>query len=100
MNVFNLDVLDIESFQAGFAEIIKDRDGMAMGRLSDEIQHAVTHDGSNHGLRLSLSARGRPAGQSINTAFEFMSRYRNEIVVRFDRITTKNAQSEWQRALT
>ncbi len=97
LHALNLDTLDIESFQASFAEIISDHDGQAMGRLSYEIQHGIVQDGKKHALQLTLSARGRPATQSVDAAFEFMTTCRNKIVARFDQITTERAHSNWKR---
>ena len=97
LRVFNLDTLDIEGFQAGFAEMIRDPDGRAMGRLTYDFQHIISRDGQSHALRLILRARGQPTGQSVDAAFNFMARCHDEIVARFDKITTTNAHSKWKK---
>lgn len=97
LRVFNLDTLEIEGFQAGFAEIIRNLRGQAVGRLTYEIHHAISQEEKKHALRLTLSARGRPSDQSVEAAFEFMTRCRNEIVARFGEITTEKAHSKWKK---
>lgn len=87
--------VDTESLQTSFREIIRDEEGHPLARLKHEIQSVVSADGSKKALRLSLTYKGKPKNNDINSALDFIKKGRETIVTRFDHITTNTAHQIW-----
>lgn len=97
-SVWNEGLLNIESLNTSFNEIIKDNDEKPYARLSHEIQSVLSVDGKHKAFRLSLTFRGKPPlGSGIDAAVEFLKDGRDRIVTRFDEITTKKAHKFWDK---
>jgi uncharacterized protein (TIGR04255 family) len=87
--------LNVEGLSLNFSEVITDELNRPFARLRHEIQSVFTVDGKNKALRLSLTYKGKPRGNDINSAMEFLIGGRNAIVTRFGAITTKSAHAKW-----
>lgn len=87
--------LELEALNTSFDEIIRDQGGKPFARLKHEIQSVITVDGKQKALRVSLTYRGRPATNDIDSALDFLKEGRERIVTRFDYITTNKAHYIW-----
>lgn len=87
--------LNVEGLNLSFSEVINDEENRPFARLRHEIQSVFTVDGKRKALRLSLTYKGKPRGNDINSAMDFLVRGREVIVARFGTITTKRAHKKW-----
>ena len=87
--------LSLEGLSLNFSEVISDEKNRPFARLMYEIQSVFTVDGKKKALRLSLTYKGKPKGNDIASAMEFLTGGRDAIVARFGEITTKSAHKKW-----
>jgi len=87
--------LNIESLSTSFNEVIFDESNKPFARLKYEIQSVFSHDGKNKAFTLSLTYRGKPTENDIESAMKFIELGRETIVSRFDQITTDKAHQIW-----
>lgn len=87
--------LDIDALNASFNEVIRDDTNMPFARLNHQIQSVFAADGKHKAFRLSLSYKGKPIRNDIDSAMQFFARGREAIVTRFEAITTKEAHNTW-----
>lgn len=87
--------LNVEALTTSFNEVIRDAAGKPFARLKHEIQSVITVEGKRKAFKLSLTYKGKPAGNDISSAMEFLTAGREAIVVRFDHITTSKAHQIW-----
>lgn len=94
-NVWNIEVSNIDNLNMGFQEIIKDDTGQPYARLFHAIQPAYTIEG-NKVFNLSLTFRGKPRGNDVASAINFLRIGREAIVFRFKQMTTDSAHANWE----
>ena len=87
--------LNIEAINTSFNEVIRDRDGKPYARLSHVIQSVFTIDGKGKAFSLSLTFRGKPLGNDVQSAMNFLVTGREAIVMRFKEMTTVAAHEVW-----
>lgn len=86
----------VDEFMSTVKHVLRDTAGSPYGRLYRE--SATGSDGlGRRGLSLTLTCRGRPAGESIAEALESIKSGRYMITEEFLRATTKQAQQKWKR---
>lgn len=95
LNLWNGQQLNVEGLNISFSEVINNEENRPFARLRHEIQSVYTVDGKKRALRLSLTYKGKPRGNDIASAMEFLASGRNAIVTRFGKITTKSAHEKW-----
>ena len=88
---------DIESLSINFNEIIKSNDGEPEARFIHEIQPIMSVDRKKKAYRLSLTVRGQPIHNDKESMLNFILRGRENIVLRFDEITTEFAHEKWEK---
>lgn len=88
--------VELEGINANFGEVIR-RDTKPVARITYELQSVSTVDGRKRALRLSLTYRGKPLLENIDSTLDFISNGRDLIVKRFCDITTSKAHGLWQR---
>lgn len=79
-----------------FREVIRDKLGNPVSRLTCEIASARTPTGEE-ALLLTLSLRGAPPSTDINSALAFIAEGREVIVQRFAELTSADAHKTWGR---
>jgi len=94
-SVWNDGVSSIEGLSSSFSEIVKDDSGSPYARLFHEIQSVFSIDGKHKAFKLTLIFRGKPSGNDVKSALEFLSKGREAIVLRFEKITTDHAHQLW-----
>lgn len=95
-SLWNDGILNIEGVNASFSEVIKDENGKPHARLFHEIQSVFSIDGKHRAFKLTLTFRGKPAHNDIESAIGFLSKGREAIVLRFKQITTNRAHQMWK----
>jgi uncharacterized protein (TIGR04255 family) len=95
--IWGFERIDIENLNLHFNEVVHSADGKPYARLLHELQTVVTTDGKEKALRLTLTFRGRPAGNQIADAISFIRAGRERIVTRFSELTTEKAHLIWER---
>jgi uncharacterized protein (TIGR04255 family) len=94
-SLWNDGILNIEGMNASFSEVIKDESARPHARLFHEIQSVFSVDGKHKAFKLTLTFRGKPAGNDVGSAMEFLWKGREAIVLRFAQITTDQAHQMW-----
>jgi uncharacterized protein (TIGR04255 family) len=89
--------LNLESLNAILTEIINSDVGKPVARMSYEIQSVWTPDMMQKAIRLSLTCRGKPNKENLDSALDFIAMAREKIVRRFCELTTDDAQKKWGR---
>lgn len=97
LSLWASDDLNIESLSTSFNEVILDDSHMPFARLKYEIQSVFLLDAESKALKLTLTYRGKPAKNDIESASEFIKFGREIIVSRFDQITTDKAHQIWKK---
>ncbi len=97
LTVWNGNNLDIEGVIVNFGEIVKNENDKPFARLICEIQSILSPDGESKAIRLALTFRGKPEGNDIDAAMDFIKVGREKIVSRFSEITTESAHRLWKR---
>lgn len=96
-SIWCCDNLDVESFSSSFTEVILDESNKPYARLKYEISSVFSNDGSVKAFRLSLTFKGKPVENDIESAMKFIATGRETIVSRFDQITTDKAHKIWEK---
>lgn len=97
LSFLDIQNVDLENINLQFTEVINDTEGKPYARLIHELQSVVTVDGKARAFKLSFTFRGKPTGKEISEAMTFIHAGREKIVIRFSDLTTKKAQSSWER---
>lgn len=87
----------VEQLAFQMAAVLEDEDRQPIGRCHYEVQTVISTDRTQFGLRFSLTCRGKPAGETIEDAMNFITYGRQRIVDDFCRLTTEEAQRSWGR---
>lgn len=95
VNIMNNDNFKVETIFTDFREIIKDSTGRPYARLKHEIGTVTRQNDNTKAIRFSLTFRGKPEENDIESAMKFLSLGRDNIVNRFDQMTTAKAHSIW-----
>ena len=85
-----------DDFSSSFREVILDADNTPHGRLICEASIGVKSDRQRI-IILSLTVRGAPRRNTVESAFDFLSSGRNLIVRKFVELTTDEAHTKWER---
>lgn len=88
-------ILNIESLNTSFSEVIKDKSGKPYARLFHAIQSVYSIDGRHKAFNLSLTFRGKPPGIDVASAMHFLKAGRESIVLRFKQMTTDASHGHW-----
>lgn len=86
---------EMEGLSANFNQVMIGSNGAPYARLFHAIQSVYTVDGKHRAFSLSLTFRGKPERNDIDSAMKFFAAGREAIVMRFAEITTKEAHSIW-----
>lgn len=97
VKVLDLSAFDIEGFSAAMGEVIYTDTKQPIARLVNEFQAVWSIDAKNKALRWTLTFRGKPPKDNIDSAIDFLAHGRELIVNRFCEITTEKAQTIWGR---
>lgn len=84
-----------EALNTSFNEVVVDNDGNPFARMKHEIQSIVRGENMSKAFSLSLNYQGKPSENSIDSAMEFLRAGREEIVTRFEDLTTSKAHQIW-----
>jgi uncharacterized protein (TIGR04255 family) len=95
--LWNVGAFHVEALNTSFNEAVLGEDGKPFARLNHQIQSVFTVDGKQRAFRLSLSFKGKPSGNDLESAMNFLTAGRDAIVTRFGEITTDKAQKIWGR---
>lgn len=85
-----------EDFSMSFREVLLDDDGKPQSRLQCDAASAVNSKEQSI-ISLTLSVRGAPKGNGIESTLEFLKAGREVIVQRFAELTTEKAHEKWKR---
>ena len=85
-----------EDFALSFLEVIYDIDNAPQGRLICEASIGIKGDGRRV-IILTLTVRGAPKQNTIESALDFISNGRKLIVGKFAELTTDQAHKKWER---
>ena len=91
--------MDVENMNLAFNDVIYNQDGKPFARMIYELQTAISKDGKQKALRLSLSFRGKPDGGDISEVMDFIEFGREKIVTRFSDLTSEKAHQIWERKI-
>lgn len=94
-NLWNGLNIDVEGLSASFSEVIKDKSSKPCARMTYQLQSVFASDGSHKAYTLSLSFKGKPEVNNLESAMLFLARGRDAIVSRFGLVTTQKAQEIW-----
>ena len=86
-----------DDFKAGFREVLRDSEARPFGRFYCDASVGVKTDGQQV-IVLTLTVRGAPMGQDIDSSLEFLAMGRDQIVRKFTDLTTDKAHQKWERA--
>lgn len=95
--IWKVSSLKMEAVSTSFTEIITDSNGKPFARLSHDLQSVYTTDNKEKAFRLSFTYRGKPSENTIDSAMDFFKAGRENIVNRFDEITTNKAHKAWDK---
>lgn len=87
--------LNVEGLNTNFNEVVLDGEGRPYARLFHSIQSVFSVDGRYRAFNLSLTFRGKPAGNDIESAMKFLVAGREAIVLRFKEVTAEKAHKVW-----
>lgn len=85
-----------DDFNFTFREVIYGADSAPQGRITIEASTAINQKNQRL-IRLTLTVRGAPKNNTIESALEFMQVGRNIIVTKFAELTTSYAHERWGR---
>lgn len=89
---------NLESLTVGQAEIINSPESRPIARLHQQLQTVLWGEwGTNRGLHLNLTFRGKPLSTDIDALKNFLLLGRERIVSRFTELTTDTAHQSWGR---
>lgn len=86
-----------DEFSASFRRIVRGLDDQPFGRLGCDTALAVNALGKRV-IVLTLSMRGKPRGNDIASALDFLTAGRRSVVQLFAEITTESAHLLWDRS--
>lgn len=86
----------IEDFNFTFRELVKNEKKEPVGRLTVEVLTAINAE-SKRFVRFTLTVRGVPEANTIDSAEKFLTDGRSIIVNKFTELTSKNAHKIWGR---
>lgn len=86
----------LDDFNLRFSEVLKDSNDKPIGRLICETSLGITQE-SKWMILFTLTVRGTPESNTINSALEFIKKGRELIVNKFSELTTDFAHEKWER---
>jgi uncharacterized protein (TIGR04255 family) len=96
LSFINDEKLMLDDFNLRFSEVLKDNSDKPIGRLICETSLGMTQE-SKWMILLTLTVRGTPESNTINSALEFIKKGRELIVNKFSDLTTDFAHEKWGR---
>jgi uncharacterized protein (TIGR04255 family) len=96
LNFINVGKLELDDFNLRFSEIIKNKDNKPMGRLICEVVMGLTQE-TKWVILFTLTVRGAPEANNVDSALDFIKSGRDLIVRRFSELTTDSAHKKWER---
>jgi uncharacterized protein (TIGR04255 family) len=85
-----------DDFAVSFREVIRDNEGQPFARLNCDATIGIKED-RQPVILLTLTVRGTPKGQDIDSCIEFLAMGRDQIVCKFAELTTNEAHKKWGR---
>ena len=76
---------------------IFEKDGKPAGRTYTNFQPAYTQATSEPVVKFDITVRGKPPGETVESAFEFLDMARAEVVNTFASLTTQEMHKFWER---
>lgn len=95
--LFGVPQLKIESLNAILTEVVENAEGQPFARMSYEILPIWEQSTGQRAIRLSLTTRGKPDDDSIESGLNFIAMAREKIIRRFCELTTEKAHQIWGR---
>ena len=92
----NLGNEPIEDFNFTFRELVKNERNEPIGRLIVEILTAINTENKRF-VRFTLTIRGIPEANTIDSAIKFLTIGRDIIVNKFTELTSQDAHEIWER---
>lgn len=86
---------DVESFNSSFSTAIKDEAGRGFARLVCQVGTVFIPPKNEKAVKLILTFRGSPSGDSCEDALSFIKDGREMIMNRFVQLTTDEAKEKW-----
>ncbi len=86
----------IEDFNFTFRELVKNDKNEPIGRLIVEALTAINAE-SKKFVRFTLTVRGAPEANTIDSAVKFLTEGRSVIVNKFTELTSQDAHKLWER---
>ena len=93
--IWNSGHLNPETLNTSFSEVIIDEVGKPYARLNHEIQTIFLGENMRRAFRFSLTYKGKPPDDHIDSAMKFLRSGRESIVTRFEEMTTAKAHRIW-----
>jgi uncharacterized protein (TIGR04255 family) len=87
----------IERGQFGMAYIIPGEQTEPVGRLHVLVQPAIVRTTSQRIIQLTLTARGKPQNETIESAFQWLDKGRDIVVRAFTSLTRREMHKMWGR---
>lgn len=85
-----------DDFSLGFREVIHDADDKPQGRLICDASLGIKAD-RRQVILLTLTVRGAPKENTIESALDYLAKGRDLIVCKFAELTTDEAHIKWER---
>jgi uncharacterized protein (TIGR04255 family) len=85
-----------DDFLVGFREVVRDGENHPFARFTCDASIGLKTDGRRV-IVLTLTVRGAPTGQDIDSSIQFLEMSRGLIVRRFAELTTDEAHKKWGR---
>ncbi len=96
LNYVSDEKMMLDDFNLRFSEVLNDRSNNPIGRLICETSLGITQE-AKWMILFTLTVRGTPESNTINSALEFIKKGRDLIVCRFSELTTDKAHEKWGR---
>ncbi|NOU20632.1 MAG: TIGR04255 family protein [Methyloglobulus sp.] len=96
LNFIDDEKLILDDFNLRFSEILKDNNEKPIGRLICEASLGITQE-AKWMILFTLTVRGAPEVNNVNSALDFIKRGRDSIVLRFSQLTTDMAHKKWEK---
>ncbi|WP_081482073.1 TIGR04255 family protein [Mesorhizobium amorphae] len=93
----NQSPLKLESLNAIFTEVVRSETNQPIARMSYELNSVVSVPERKPAVRLAITYRGKPAGETTISARDFLFTGRERIVRRFCELTSAKAHERWGR---
>lgn len=97
LNFLDLAHLDAEGVSFNAGEVINDKQGKPIARLSIIVNSLYSNQGKDKAITFTLAYRGKPNSEGIDDAFRFLDDGREKIITKFNGMTTAKAHQLWEK---